>query len=58
MALGEKLWEEKGTATGMSIKSADANGVTIEFSIAAQLQVKPEASNLFSGLQENLVRMV
>jgi hypothetical protein len=38
MALGEKVAEEKGSVTGMSIKSIDADGMSIEYSIASEIQ--------------------
>jgi len=38
MALGEKVAEEKGRLTGMSIKSIGAEGVTIEASFVGELQ--------------------
>jgi hypothetical protein len=37
MALGEKVAEEKGSIIGMSIKSIDANGMSIEFSFASEI---------------------
>ena len=38
MALGEKVAEEKGSVIGMSVKSIDANGMSIEFSFASEVQ--------------------
>jgi len=38
MALGEKISEEKGKLTGMSIKSVGAEGVTIEASFVGENQ--------------------
>ena len=38
MALGEKVAEEKGKITGMSIKSIGPEGATIEFSMVSQIK--------------------
>ncbi len=38
MPLGEKVSEEKGKTTGMSIKSIGPEGTTIEFNIVSQIK--------------------
>jgi hypothetical protein len=38
MPLGEKLFEENGKATGMSVKSVGADGVTLEGNFVSQVQ--------------------
>lgn len=37
MVLGEKLWEEKGKAIGVSVKSVGAEGVAMEISFASEV---------------------
>lgn len=38
MVLGEKLWEEKGKVTGMSVKSVDSEGVHMEQNFASEFK--------------------
>ncbi len=38
MPLGEKLFEENGKTTGMSVKSVTADGVTLEGNFMSQIQ--------------------
>ena len=38
MPLGEKLFEESGKATGMSVKSVTADGVVLEGNFVSQIQ--------------------
>ena len=38
MALGKKLWEEKGKITGMSVKSIDSEGAHIEETLASEFK--------------------
>jgi len=38
MPLGEKLFEESGKTTGMSVKSVSAEGVTLEGNFVSQIQ--------------------
>ncbi len=38
MPLGEKLFEENGKTTGMSVKSVTTDGVTLEGSFVSQIQ--------------------
>jgi hypothetical protein len=38
LVLGEKLWEEKGKATGMSVKSVGPEGVVMEETFASEVK--------------------
>jgi hypothetical protein len=38
LVLGEKVWEEKGKATGMSVKSVGPEGVHIEETFASEIK--------------------
>ena len=38
LVLGEKLWEEKGKAIGVSVKSIDSEGVHMEETFASELK--------------------
>jgi hypothetical protein len=38
LVLGEKLWEEKGKVTGVSVKSVDSEGVHMEETFASEFK--------------------
>jgi hypothetical protein len=52
MPLGEKLFEESGKTTGMSVKSITAEGITLESNFVSQIQGFgrfPSGTNMGTG---------